>query len=163
MSLPYGPGRPYLQVLASVGGAVVKTLYLPAPSRGYGKVTWAKKYHAEWELLDGSQRERVKGYLPKLTLKWKVYNDLDGNGLTLGSANGNLARIQDLADILTTASGLLRVCPGPPAPGDQPVGFVCLVKKLPDWELVGSRLAQNVEIDLLGRDILVTPTLQVLA
>ena len=163
MSLPYGAGRPFFRVLSSVGGSVSKTVYLPAPDKGFGEVEWIKKYHAEWELLDGSQRERVKGYLPRLVLKWKIYDDTDGRGLTLGNANGNLLRIQDLMDVLATPSGLLRVCPGPPASGDSPVGFVCLVKRLPRWKLISQRLCQNVELELLGRDILATPSLPVLA
>lgn len=162
MSLPFGPGRPYFQVLSSVGGPVAKTVYLPAPDKGYGEIEWVKKYHAEWELLDGSQRERVKGYLPRLNLKWKVYDDTDGRGLVLGSANGQQLRIQDLMDVLATPSGLLRVCPGPPANGDSPVGFACLVKRLPRWKLISARLAGSVEIELLGRDILATPVLPVL-
>jgi len=113
MTLPFLPGKPYLQVLDTDGSTVLKTVYLPAPDKGYGELEWIKKTAATWELIDGSQRERVLGYLPSLTLKWKTYPDVKGRGLNLGSANGNLARLTDLAVLLATPSGRLRVCPGP--------------------------------------------------
>jgi hypothetical protein len=63
--------------------------------------------------------------------------------------------------LLATPSGQLRVCPGPNKSGTD-VGFVALVKKIPNWKLKGRDLAQNVEIQFLGRDILSTPVLPVI-
>lgn len=110
--MPFGPGRPYLQVL-DANGTVVKKLYLPPPDKGYGEVEWTKEVYSEWQTLTKENRERVAGFIPKLILKWGVYDDLNGRGLTLGKLDGQQARFQDLMEVLATPPGLLRVCPGP--------------------------------------------------
>lgn len=113
------PGTPRIKVLNTDLLTLLKTVYLPAPNSGDGiSLEWAEKSYRN-DLVDGSERTRRLGYIPVLTLKWKIYNDSPGQGYTIGAADGNMLGIADLLAILSLDPGRLKVSPGPLAGGFQ--------------------------------------------
>lgn len=114
------PGRARIKVYsASDLLTLQKTLYLPPPDAGDGVTLEFAEKSFKNDLVDGSERTRRLGWIPVLTLKWKVYNDTAGQGLTVGSADGNLLGITDLLTILSLDAARLKVSPGPAAGGFQ--------------------------------------------
>ena len=136
----FAPGMPRLALsnglpVNSVTGPLgpyVKSLfvYLPAPDKGAPTLEWIEKGFNP-ELINGGESNRRLGWLPQLVLRWAVYPDLDGQGLTIGGANGNLAGYASLMALLDVAPGLLVISPGPSAGGflvnkvtTNPVGVI---------------------------------------
>lgn len=112
MSLPWGTGLPMIKVYSDATQTTLqRTLYLPPPDKREEVVAW-KKESTFQKLVDGSNRERVLGYIPVMTLRWKHFNDLNSRGLGLGQADGNMLTLPDLVEVLALAPGRLRVCPG---------------------------------------------------
>lgn len=107
--LQTGPVR--LAVLNS-DGSKAKTLILPAPDKGFPTLEFEEKTLTR-ELVDGSERTRVLGYLPVLTLEWGVYPD----GQATGTGDGQTPTLEALLEILSGASGTLRVSAGTTAQG----------------------------------------------
>lgn len=120
MSGLFLPGRPRIKVFSSAAQTTLqKTLYLPAPNAGDGiQLEFVEKSFRN-DLVDGSERTRRLGFLPVLTLKWKVYDDNPAQGFTIGQADGNLLGMTDLLAILSLDAARLRVSPGPSAGGFQ--------------------------------------------
>lgn len=112
-------GTPRLKVLDTDGTTVIKTLYLPAPDKGYPILEWDEKAFKN-DLVTGAERTRRLGFIPVLTLKWKVYDDRANEGFTIGTADGNRPAYADLLTLLSGTPGLLRVSGGPSA-----LGFDC--------------------------------------
>ncbi len=112
MSLPWGIGLPMIKVYSDETQTVLqRTLYLPPVDKRETRLVWKKKAIRK-ELVDGGERQRVLAYTPVLTLKWKVYPDLNHRGLGFGQADGNMLTLPDLQEVLALGSGRLRVCPG---------------------------------------------------
>lgn len=114
------PGTPRLKVYSAADLVTLqKTLYLPPPNVGDGVLLDFAEKSFHKELVDGSERHRRLGYVPQLTLKWKVYNDSADQGFTIGQADGNMLGITDLLAILSLSADRIKVSPGPAAGGFQ--------------------------------------------
>jgi hypothetical protein len=149
-------GPPRLAVL-NTAGVVLKTLHLPPPKKGDGLALEFIHKGVERELEDYSEAGFTAGYTAKLTLKWDVYDDLPGLGVTIGTAEGNRPSLMDLWALTSgQVRGLLRVSPGP-------LGTGCFrverVTKGP-LGLAGPSLGRNVSLTFWGKDLLPTEALQ---
>jgi len=111
----FKPGTPRIALL-DAGQNKLLTLFLPPPEKGSPTLEWIEKA-TYTELIDGSESCRRYGWIPELKLKWTYYNDLDGRGLTIGAADGNLADINSLLALLDNPPGFLKASPGPTAGG----------------------------------------------
>ena len=112
MSIPWGTGLPTIKVYSDATQATLqKTLYLPPCDKRGVTLSWRKKFIAQ-DLVDGSERQRVLGYIPVLNLRWKHFNDTDHRGLGFGQNDGNMLTLADLQEILALTPGRLRVSPG---------------------------------------------------
>jgi hypothetical protein len=148
------PGPIRLAILSSIGGSKVKTLWLPQPAKGYPELSWdAKK--TDQDLVDGSERSRILGYIPVLSVRWSPYDDRANAGYTLGTLDGQRPTLEQLLPILCNASGFLKVSLGNMG---TPLGFVvgrCDVDKLP---LKGNGFI-DLTVTFRGRDIVADRTL----
>jgi hypothetical protein len=140
--------------LLNTDGTKAKTLLLPPPTPGGVDLEWARKATTK-ELLDGSERTRLRGYLPVLTCKWPAYDDRTGQGVVIGTADGQRPALEDLLWFLSQPTGKIRVSPGTAAGGFtvdsiqvQPLG-----KKGPFYT--------GLQVVFRGRDALPTMTLGV--
>jgi hypothetical protein len=127
-------------------------LFLPVPSFDAVSIEWAEKATTR-ELLDGSDRTRVVGYVPAFTAKWRAYDDRPMFGKTRGTANGQCPKLEDLLVLISGASGRWRVSPGLSAGGflvDR-----CEVKPLGKQ----GRAYTDVQITFKSREIFPTRTL----
>lgn len=140
------PGAIRLAVLNGVGGAKLKTLWLPTPSKGTPEIEWVTKA-VEKDILGGSERTRILGYIPTLTVNWKPYDERSGMGYTIGTSDGQRPRLEDLLKILSVASGTLKV-----SAGKTGGGFVVGRVKVGKVQLVGHGLG-SVSVTFRGRDI----------
>jgi len=107
-------GSPRLAVLTTLG-AVSKTLHLPPPKKDGITLEYLHK-GIDRELENFSEAGFTAGYIPQLTLKWDVYDDTTGDGVTIGTADGNRPSLLQLLAMIHTL-GLLRVSPGPAGTG----------------------------------------------
>jgi hypothetical protein len=130
-------------------GTKAKTLYLPPPDRKNPKLEWETK-GTKQELLDGSERMRVLGYLPVLTLKWSAYDDRPGQGYTLGTADGQRPTLEQLLQVLSGTPGTLRVSAGPAPAG----GFTCGEIKVGGAVLLAPGIGGDLQIVFRGRQVL---------
>ncbi len=146
MLMQVGPIR--LALLASIGGAKVKTLILPAPSQDGKELEWAEKASTQ-ELIDGSERTRRLGYLPVLTCKWTAYDDRG----PLGTGDGQRPGLEDLLVLLSQPTGMLKVSPGLAAGG-----FVVDSAKVKPIGKKGNSYT-GLQVVFRGRDILPTMAL----
>lgn len=110
--------------LVDAGGVKQKTLILPTPDKGTPELEWIEKVSTK-ELIDGSERTRLLGFLPQLTLTWKVYDDSQATG----TGDGQTPTLEALLGILSGATGTLRVSPGP---GPRTVPVVNRIFGTPD-------------------------------
>jgi len=116
MSTNFGVGSPLLKILNS-NLTVAKTLYLPIPDKGGIELTWESMAFVD-KRFDGTpiitylnQNQKVK---PRLTLKYKVYNDLlDNTEKPIGTNDGNTPTAQQLIELINSNIGLIAVSPGP--------------------------------------------------
>lgn len=119
------PGPIRLAVLAGVESSTkTKTLYLPSPAAKSLELEWEAK-QIEQELVDGSERTRVLGFIPVLKCKWTPYDDKTtgrtGQGAVIGNLDGQRPTLEQLLVILSAAPGTLKVSTGN---GASPLGFV---------------------------------------
>lgn len=114
------PGPIRLAVLNGIAGTKLKTLYLPQPDRKFPELEWVAKKNDQ-DLIDGSERTRILGYLPVLKVKWSPYDDRAVFGYTVGTSDGQRPSLEQLLSILGTGSGLLKVSLGNTG---TPLGFV---------------------------------------
>lgn len=140
------PGPIRLATL-DAGGNKTKTLWLPTPAKGSPALEWERK-STVWTLVDGSERQRLLGFLPVLTVRWQIYDDTAGNGYTIGTADGNRPSLDQLLVLLSAASGGLKVSPGRTA-GGLVVGALSVKPVV----LAGAGFAQGLEVTFRGRDV----------
>lgn len=152
LSLP-GPIR--LAVLSGIGGAKVRTLWLPAPAKQNPVLSWEKKAIAQ-DLVDGSERERKLGYIPILKASWHPYDERAGQGYTIGTADGQRPPLEELLKILSYPSGWLKVSAGPGAA----YGFVVGRVETGKVSLLGPGY-MDLEVTFRGRDIMSDQSLAV--
>lgn len=142
------PGPIRLAVL-NADGSKAKTLYLPPPDKKNPKIEWEVK-GTKQELLDGSPRMRIQGYLPVLTVKWSAYDDREGQGYALGTDNGQRPTLEQLLRILSGPPGTLRVSAGPAPAG----GFTCGEIQVGGAVLLGAGIGGDLQIVFRGRQVL---------
>lgn len=150
--LKTGPIR--LAVLRTDGVTKDKTLYLPAPDRGFPKLEFVKK-SSTVDLETGDERTRLLGFLPVLTCRWTAYDERSGHGYTIGTADGNRPGYADLLVVLSGATKTLKVSPGPSTVG----GFVVDRVDIKELGVAGPDLLMGLEVTFRGRDILSTMAL----
>ena len=149
------PGYIRLAVLNTLGGSKLKTLYLPVPDKGTPELTWDTKKNDQ-DLIDGSERSRILGAIPVLTVKWTPYHDLAEYGHAIGTADTNKPSVEQLMSLLsTTASGFLKVSTGN---GASPVGFVVGRVDIDKISYKGNALV-SFSLTFRGRDIVTDRTL----
>lgn len=146
-------GPPRLAVL-NPDLTVSKTLLLPPPKKGDGIALEFIPKGVDRELEDYSESGFNAGYLPVLTLKWDAYDDRDGEGVTIGTADGNRPSLLQLLPILSVR-GLLRVSPGPAGTG----GFRVEKATPAAIGLAGQRFGKGVSITFRGKSLLDTMAL----
>jgi len=149
------PGYIRLAVLNTLGGTKLKTLYLPQPDRGTPEFSWDVK-KSDQDLIDGSERSRILGSIPVMTVKWTPYNDLAEYGHAIGTADTNKPSVEQLlALIASTASGFLKVSTGN---GASPVGFVVGRVDIDKLSYKSNALV-SLSLTFRGRDIVTDNTL----
>jgi hypothetical protein len=140
--------------LVAVGGAREKTLYLPPPSVDGLRLEWLEQA-SRAELIDGSPRTRRLGYVPRLTVRWNVYDERPGQGWVIGTGDGQRPGLEALLGVLSCASGRLAVSPGLLAGG-----FVVDDVNVRAIGLKGP-VYSGLEVTFTGRDVFSTRTLGV--
>ena len=105
-----------LAQLWSVGGGKARVLYLPVPSKDGLSLEWEQKATSK-DLINGSPRTRVLGYVPVLTCKWSAYDDRPWNGYVIGTNDGCRPDLESLLIVLSQPTGMLAISPGPSAGG----------------------------------------------
>lgn len=113
MLLQTGPIR---LALVDSGGTKLKTLYLPPPDKDGLDLEFIEKSSSA-ELIDGSERTRLLGFLPTLNVRWKYYNEQTGFGYAIGTNDGQRPSLEALLKILSGPTNTLRVAPGPAVDG----------------------------------------------
>jgi hypothetical protein len=140
--------------LLNADGSKATALYLPPPNRDGLSLEWARKANT-WELLDGSERTRLLGYLPVLTCKWTVYDDRPGQGYPIGLQDGQRPPLESLLWYLSQPTGKIKV-----SPGLQAGGFVADSIQVQPISKAGS-IYTGLQVVFRGRDTLPTMTLGV--
>lgn len=102
---------PVRLALLDATGVKLKTLYLPMPDLDGFDLSWDERGRT-WDLDDGGELTRVKGFLPVLKVRWSAYDDRLGRGYTIGTGDGQRPTLEDLLWFLSQPSGRLRVSPG---------------------------------------------------
>jgi len=148
----FAPGTPRLAVLDSTG-AKVKTLVLPMPNEGEPKVRFLEEQD-ETKLYNRARRTRIFGYIPEVTLTWSAYDDRTGEGVTIGTADGNRPSAADLLVLLSSGPGLLKFSPGPSAGG-----FVVQTVEVGESGVTSQGYAKDLKVTLRGGDLLTTRAL----
>lgn len=149
LSSAWGVTTPRFHILSEDLATVVKTIYLPAPTKEGLALSWDSKGTLA-EMADGSKAFKSKGYSPKVTLKYKLYNDVAGESdLPLGVEDGQIPTAEDLLQILTMY-GQSRL-EFSPSTGDP--FFRCLITKLPTLTSIGNIAFKDFQIEISGRDV----------
>ncbi len=154
MTVLITPGPIQLAVLNGVGGSKLKTLILPVPDRKNPEVEWITK-KIDQDLVDGSERTRILGYIPSLKVKWSPYDDRTGQGLTIGTADGNRPSLEQLLTILSATPGTLKVSLGTTG---TPLGFIVGRADIDKIPYHGRDFA-DLTVTFRGRDVYSTRTL----
>ena len=102
--------------LLNSDGTKIKTLILPPPAPDGLSLEFIKKATTK-DLVDGGDRTRVRGYLPVLTCKWPAYDDRTGQGVAIGTADGQRPTLEDLLWYLSQPTGKIKVSSGPTGGG----------------------------------------------
>lgn len=152
MSLsPYfGITTPRFRILSADLSTIERTLYLPIPTKEGLALSWDEKGSQIVELADGSKRKKVKGYSPKVRLKYAFYNDLQAeNSMEIGISDGQMPTAEDLLTIMSTyGQARLEFSPSLYDPF-----FRCLISKAPTLDPVSNLAFKNYEIEIVGRDL----------
>lgn len=154
MTVLITPGPIQLAVLNGVGGAKLKTLVLPVPDRKNPELEWVEK-KVDKDLVDGSERSRILGYIPSVKIKWSPYDDRTGQGLTIGTADGNRPTLEQLLTILSATPGTLKVGLGSTG---TPNGFI-VNRVTIDKIVYRGRDFADLAVTFRGRDVYATRTL----
>ena len=88
-----------------------KTLYLPTPPPDAVNLNWEEKSTTK-ELIDGSERTRVIGYVPLLDLRYPYYDDRPMPHKVRGIEDGQCPLLEDLLVLISGRSGRFKVSPG---------------------------------------------------
>jgi len=144
-------GGPVLQKYNS-SGVLLATYYLPFAETN--ELAFEKEGEV-FKLVDSLvvRTEVLFGFLPKLTVKWPIYNDVIGN---IGTATGQTPAFLDLLQLLSLPSGQLKV-----AQNENSTFFTCLVTTIPTIDRVRQRFARNVEVVFQGTTLYKTASLDV--
>ena len=137
------------------GGAKLATFVLPSPSQKGLSLDWQKKATTV-ELVDKSQRTRLDGFLPKLSVKWTAYDERPGQGYVIGTGDGQRPTLESLLWYLSQPTGLIRVSPGLAAGG-----FTCDTIDVQPIAKVNGAFYGGIEVVFWGRDIQTTRVLEV--
>lgn len=156
LSSSFGITTPRLQILTPDYLSVQLTYYLPIPTKDGIHLLWDEKGTQIVELANGSKRKKVKGYSPKVQLKYSYYNDLPTeNVIPIGTANNQMPTAEDLVNILSTyGEARLQFSPSTADPF-----FRCLVSKAPTLSPAGNIAYKNFELELVSRDLFATSDL----
>ena len=121
------------------------TLYLPSPGKNGITLEWVAK-RSTVDLLDGSERSRLLGFIPVLTVKYPVWA-LD-DGYTVGTSSGQMPNLGDLLGILSHPTGSISI-----APNKSVYWTVDAITVKPLGVVGRSSIPTGVEITFRGRDI----------
>jgi hypothetical protein len=125
-------------------GTLVATYYLPWADTN--ELSFEKEGETFTIVESNSvvRDELVKGFLPKLNLKWNVYNDVQGN---VGNGDGQTPLFSYLVEILSIVpqNGSIQV-----ARNSTSTFFNCIVSSLPTPQMIRNRIATNVSIEFQG-------------
>lgn len=121
------------------------TLYLPSPGKNGITLEWVPK-RTTVDLLDGSERTRLLGYIPVLTVKYPVWA-LDG-GYAVGSGNGQMPTLETLLGILSRPTGSISV-----APNKTAYWIADSITVKPIGVVGRANIPTGIEITFRGRDI----------
>jgi len=141
---------PRFHILSADLITVEKTLYLPMPTKEGISLEWIRIGDLI-DLADGSKRQKVKGYSPKVTIKYKIYNDVAGESdLPIGTDDGQIPLAEDLVSILTQyGQSRLEFSPSTNSPF-----FRCLITKIPTLTPSAANIAmKDFQIEISGRDV----------
>lgn len=97
-------------------GDKLLTYYLPAPSMDGLELEWEEQ-SSTVTLATGGRRTRRVGFVPTLTVRWKLYDERTGQGYSIGIGDGERPTLEQLLVILSQATNTLKVSPGPAAGG----------------------------------------------
>lgn len=123
-------------------------VYLPPPKQGGITLEFVRKFRTV-DLLDGSERTRLLGYIPLLTVKWGLYIPED-TGKTLGITDECAPTLPQLLTLLSVPLGK-SISPGTSA------GYFALDTVQIKGVGVQGGVKQwysDLEITFRGRDIL---------
>lgn len=153
LSSTFGITTPRFQILSADYASVTKTIYLPVPTRDGIHLMWEEKGTQIVELANGAKRKKVKGYSPKVSLKYSLFNDLQTeNSLPIGNGNEQLPTAEQLVELLTTyGESRLAFSPSSADPF-----FRCLISKLPTLSPLSNIAFKNFEIEIVSRDLFVS-------
>lgn len=150
----FTPGSPRLRLLNS-DGTTNKTLNLPPPTRDGGvTLEWVEVSETK-RLVNGSEVCLRRGWIPELTLRWKLYDDVSPTTINVGSGNGQTADMATLLAMLDAAPGRIRVSPGPTAGG-----FTVNRTEIRPLGIRGPGMAAGVEITLRAGKVFSAKTLE---
>jgi hypothetical protein len=139
-----------ITIATLLGDGVTKgsTYYLPAPDNQTGiELEWDEKTTLV-TLYDGSEKSRRLGYVPVLTLSWKIYDDVNAiYGKTIGSAATNQLSYAGLLSVLDSVPGFLKVST------DGTNGFTCSSWKLGKVGVITGGFATGVSVTFRGSGI----------
>jgi hypothetical protein len=140
------PGTPRIALLNGTGG-YTSVNYLPPPDANNGMMFEWEEVNQTKKLIDGSEATRRLGWIPSLTLRWTVYNDvLQMNSYPIGTANGNQLNFTGFLALLDNPCGSLYISPGPSAGG-----FTVQTTKIsPIGVVSGLGIAAGVEVNFRG-------------
>lgn len=147
----FGSGGPILKIYNTDGTTTLKTLYLPAPDKKGGLILNWKSTAIIKTRIDGTQipvfKDATKRYIPTLTVKYTVYEDLLGStSRTLGTADGNTPTLDQLVSELSTYGlGRIAIAPGPGTPF-----FNCFLSKNIDLNPLKGIVYTNLTLEFTG-------------
>lgn len=152
MSTLFGLGQVVLKIFDTDGTTVIKTLYLPEPEKGGLELLW-QDLGIDKKRIDGTQtrvyRDSNKRYIPKLTVKYKYYDDLVGNTTSpVGDSDGQTPTVEQLAQILSMyGTGRIAVAPSTTAPF-----FRCISTKALNLKPVENIVYQDITLEFTGME-----------
>ena len=130
MTANFGVYGPQIQLLATDGVTVLKTLNMPLPDNSGLSVTWTDIGLTQ-VLANGTSvkvyKVQSQRYIPSIDIKYKVYDELLSNTIyTVGTGNGDTPDLADLCNLLGQYNGRLAINSGPGTPF-----FYAYVGKMP--------------------------------
>jgi len=132
-----------ISTLATDGVTKTASYYLPPCSTL--TLEWVKKSIVK-EMIDGSEVERIFGYIPELSCTWSIYDDANPiYGYQIGVATGNQLSFAGLMAVLDNNPTALWISPSLTAGAFQP-GSVTVSA----IEAISGGMAKNLQITFRG-------------